>query len=84
VGSKIVQTMYCIIFTTTKKTIHGAKFLVVSCDEMISIHVYFMDGFKHILIFLNLERLVNGGTFDNLINVIFNSLLIYGLHCVRD
>jgi hypothetical protein len=37
-----------------------------------------MDGFKHIPILLNLERLVNGGTFDNLINVIFNSLLIYG------
>ncbi len=37
-----------------------------------------MDGFKHNPILLNLERLVNGGTFDNLINMIFNSLLVHG------
>jgi hypothetical protein len=37
-----------------------------------------MDGFKHNPILLNLERLVNGGTFDNLIDMIFNSLLVHG------
>jgi hypothetical protein len=37
-----------------------------------------MDGFKHILVLLNLEILVNGATFDNLMNMIFNSLLVYG------
>jgi hypothetical protein len=34
-----------------------------------NIHAYLVDGFKHILVLLNLERLVGGSTFDNLTNV---------------
>jgi hypothetical protein len=34
-----------------------------------NIHAYPIDGFKHILVLLNLERLVGGGIFDNLTNV---------------
>jgi hypothetical protein len=37
-----------------------------------------VDGFKCILILLNLERLINGGITNNLTNVIFNFLLVYG------
>jgi hypothetical protein len=37
-----------------------------------------VDGFKCILILLNLEKLISGGTTNNLTNVTFNSLLVYG------
>jgi len=37
-----------------------------------------VDGFKCIPILLNLERLINGGTTNNLTNVILNFLLVYG------
>ncbi len=37
-----------------------------------------MDSLKCILILLNLEMLVSDDTFENLTNVIINSLLVYG------
>lgn len=44
---------------------------------MITIHAYLVDGFKCIPILLNLKKLVNGGIFDNLTNVIFDYLMVY-------
>jgi len=66
--------------------IHVAKYLVVSCNEVImidnqswiNIHTYLVKGFKCIPILLNLERLVSGGTIDNLTNVILKSLMVNG------
>jgi hypothetical protein len=37
-----------------------------------------VDGFKRILILLNLERLISGCTTNNFTHVILNSLLVYG------
>jgi hypothetical protein len=37
-----------------------------------------VDGFKCILILLNLERLISGGKTNNLTSVILNSLLVNG------
>jgi hypothetical protein len=59
--------------------------LCITCDKMmmannkslINIHVYLVDGFKCIPILLNLKKMVNGGTFNNLSNVIFESLMVY-------
>jgi hypothetical protein len=59
--------LHCIVFTTTKARVHGARCLAISCDEMttidieswINIHVYFVGCFKLILILVDLERLVD-------------------------
>ncbi len=58
----------------------------MSCDEVtmmdnqswVNIHVYLANGFKCILILLNLEKLIGSGTIDNLTIVILNFLLVYG------
>jgi hypothetical protein len=69
---------------TTKFRVHVAGCLATSCDEMttidieswVNIHAYLMDCFKLILILVDLERLVDGGTTNNLTNVILNSLMV--------
>ncbi len=69
-----------------KKTIHATCFLAISCDEVmtidnqswVNIHACFMDSLKCIPILLYLKRLVSDDTFDNLTNVILNSLLVHG------
>jgi hypothetical protein len=40
--------------------------------------VYVVDGFKRMLLLLNLERVVGGGTVDNLTTLILKSLMEYG------
>jgi hypothetical protein len=40
--------------------------------------VYVVDGLKRMLLLLNLERVVGGGTVDNLVTLIFKSLMEYG------
>jgi len=58
----------------------------MNCDEVttmdnqswVNIHAYLVDGFKCISILLNLEKLIGGGTIDNLTIVTSNFLLVYG------
>jgi hypothetical protein len=40
--------------------------------------VYIVDNWHRVPIILNLERIVDGGMFDNLIAVIIHSLVIFG------
>jgi hypothetical protein len=47
-------------------------------QSWVNIHVYLANGFKCILILLNLEKLIGSGTIDNLTIVILNFLLVYG------
>jgi hypothetical protein len=81
------------MFTTTKARVPIARRLAISCDEMttidteswVNIHAYLVDGFKLILILVDLERLVDGGTTNNLTNVILNSLMVlWGPNYGRD
>lgn len=51
---------------------------MINNQSSVNIHAYLMQSFKHILVLLNLEWLVSGGTSNNLTIVIFNSLLVYG------
>jgi hypothetical protein len=77
-----------------KKVIHAVRFLVISFDLVtivdnqfyvkINANANLVDGFKHIPILLNLEKFAGGGTFDNMTNVIFNSLLVYGGFIVQE
>ncbi len=74
------------MFITTNFFFPTTRFLVMSCDEVtmmdnqswVNIHVYLANGFKCILILLNLEKLIGSGTIDNLTIVILNFLLVYG------
>ncbi len=40
--------------------------------------MYVVDNWHRVPILLNLERIVDGGTFDNLTVVIIHSLVIFG------
>jgi uncharacterized protein related to proFAR isomerase len=78
--------MHSIVLITTKVDVHVARYLVVSCDEVMMInnqswvnfHTYLMEGFEHIPILLHLERLVGGGNVDNLTNLILKSSMVNG------
>jgi hypothetical protein len=77
--------MHNIVPIASKMVIHVVKYLVI-CNEVmmidneswINIHTYLVEGFKCILILLNLERLVSGGIANNLTNVILKSLMVNG------
>ncbi len=66
--------------------IQKAKYIVVNYDEVItidnqswcSLHVYIVDRFKWVALLLNLERVFNKSTIDNLPQLIFRSLMEYG------
>jgi hypothetical protein len=51
---------------------------MVDNQSWVNVHAYFVEGFKCILILLNLERLVGGGITNNLTNMKLNSLMVYG------
>ncbi len=47
-------------------------------QSWLGVHVYLVDGWKHNLVLLNLEQLVNGGITDNFKKVIMDSVFQYG------
>jgi hypothetical protein len=83
---EIAKVMHYIIFITTKVFSHVIKYFLISCDEVmtidnqsnVSVHIYLMEDFKHILILLNLENWLVMAHPITLPNVIMNLLLIYG------
>jgi hypothetical protein len=66
--------------------VQQARFILLICDKVttlnnqswISIHVYIVENWHRVPIFLNLERIVHGGTSDNLTSIIIRSLVIFG------
>jgi hypothetical protein len=52
--------------------------MMIDYQSQCNIHVYVVDGLKRMLLLLNLERVVGGGTVDNLVTLIFKSLMEYG------
>jgi hypothetical protein len=53
----------------------------VDCHGWIVVHVYVVEGWKHIPIFLTLEQVLFGVTTNNLTKVIMANLLQYGGLC---
>jgi len=51
---------------------------MIDYQSWCSTHVYVVDGFKRMLLLLNLEKVVGGGTIDNLATIILKSLMEYG------
>jgi hypothetical protein len=66
--------------------VQNARYIVVSYDEVTIIdnrsqcivHAYVVDGFKRMLLLLNLEMVFGGGSTNNLITLILRSLVEYG------
>ncbi len=74
------------VFTKTHLVVQSTKFLFVSIDEVttidcqrcIVVHMYVVEGWKHIHILSTLEQVLFGAIANNLTKVIMGSLLQYG------
>ncbi len=74
------------MFTKTHLVVQSTKFLFVSIDEIttmdcqgwIVVHMYVVEGWKHIHILLTLEQVLFGAISNNLIKMIMGSLLQHG------
>jgi hypothetical protein len=72
------------VFTAIKVMVHATRHLVICCDKVmmidnqswVNIHAHLVDGFKCILILLHLKRPTDGGTINNLTNVISNFFMV--------
>ncbi len=66
--------------------VQQAEFISLNCDKVtildnqfwIFVHGYVVDNWHRVLIHLNLERTIDGSTFDNLITMIIHYLVILG------
>jgi hypothetical protein len=69
----MVEMMHCNIMQFIK-VVQNVKYLAINCDDITTInnqfwctlHVYFVDGFRRMLVLLNLEKVINEGIFYNL------------------
>ncbi len=50
----------------------------MDCQSWLGVHVYLVNGWKHNLVLLNLEQLVNGGIANNFKKVIVDNMFQYG------
>ncbi len=81
----MVVAMNNVILKQTMLLVQQARFIFINYDKVttlenqswISIHVYIVENWHRVPILLNLERIVNGGTSNNLIYVIIHSLAIF-------
>jgi len=79
----MVECMQKHVLTKTRLIIQSPKFLFMFVDEItnmdcqrwIFVHVYVVEGWKHIPILLTLEQVLSSVIVDNLTNVIMASLL---------
>jgi hypothetical protein len=74
-GWEMAKTMHCIVMQSIKVVVQKVKYIVVGCDEVITInqswgivHVYIVDGFKKMPLLMNFERVLTKSTIDNLPN----------------
>jgi hypothetical protein len=66
--------------------VQQAIFISINCDKVVTldnqswtfVHVYIIKNWCRVQILLNLERIVNGGTYDNLTSIIIHSLDVFG------
>jgi hypothetical protein len=80
------EILYHMVFITIKITVHATRYLAICCDKMmminnqswVNVHAHLVDGFKCISILLDFKRPIDGGTTNNLTNVILNFCTVYG------
>jgi len=78
--------MHKIVLINTQMVVQKTRFIFIYVDEVttmdfqswLSVHMYFVDGWKCNLILLTLEQLINGGNINNCTKVIMDNVLQYG------
>ncbi len=78
--------MHDVVLKQIVMLVQQAKFISLNRDEVttldnqswIFVHGYVVDNWHRVPILLKLERIVDGGTFDNLITMIIHFLVIFG------
>jgi hypothetical protein len=81
----MVKVMHDVVFHATKDVVKKSKYISMSCDELTTIdnqtwlfvHAYVMKKWKKLPILLNLQKVVDGSTTDNLTSFISQSLVEY-------
>jgi len=82
----MVVAMHDVILKQIVLLVQQARFISFSCDEVttlnnqswIYVHGYVVDNWHKVPILLNLERIVDEGTSDNLTTMVIHSLVIFG------
>jgi hypothetical protein len=74
-GWEMAKTMHYIVMQSIKVVVQKVKYIIVGCDEVITInqswcivHAYIVDGFKKMPLLMNFERVLTKSTIDNLPN----------------
>jgi len=82
----MAKCMHKIVLINTQMVVQKTRFIFIYVDEVttmdfqswLSVHMYFVDGWKCNLILLTLEQLINGGNINNCTKVIMDNVLQYG------
>ncbi len=79
---EMVEMMHRIVMESMKIVIQKVEYIAINYDEITNInnqsHAYIVDGFRRLPLLLNLERLFNESTINNLTALILRSLMEYG------
>ncbi len=85
-GWEIATTLHNVVLNQMKLVVEKIGFISMNCDEVrtldnqswIFVYAYIVEDWKKVLILLNLEKFVDGATFDNLSAMIVRFLIIFG------
>jgi hypothetical protein len=85
IGWKMASCMHVVV-KKTRDLVQATKFISLSCDEVttldqqswVSIHVYVVENWQHILLLLSLQHVVDGTTSDNLKRILVDAMVLYG------
>jgi hypothetical protein len=80
--------MHNVILKQIMLLVQQARFILINCHKVttldkqfwIFVHVYIVKNWRKVPIFLNLERIVHGGTSDNLTSIIIH-FLVFLVRC---
>jgi hypothetical protein len=78
----LFEVMHNIVLSTIQVAMQKSIYISISCDKVTTIvYVYVIADWKRIPILLNLQKVVDGTTFDNLMSLIMGALLkLWGLN----
>lgn len=83
----MAEAIKCVLLKQTKKFMQAMHFFSLSCGKVVTcidfqswicIHGYVVIDWKHVPILLTLEKVVDGGTTDNLTLVIMRATKTFG------
>jgi hypothetical protein len=80
------ESLLNVVQAKTKEIVSVASYFSISCDEVttvdnqswISIHVYTISDWERVLLLLFLERVIEGGSVENITKIIFGAFAKQG------